>query len=53
MFTIIIKKTPSARLFDRMPLPKTRTRIRSLSISRKELSAAAFSPFQRKVSRIR
>lgn len=49
MLKITITKTPTIRLFDRMPMP--RSRVRSLIVSRKRLNSIA--PFHRKVSKIR
>ncbi len=51
MLTIIIKKSPAARLFDRMPMP--RPRLRQMNVSRKTLAAYSVPAFQRKVSRIK
>lgn len=50
MITIVIKKTPTVRLFDRMPLPKSR--FRSLHLTRRDLKVAKASPFNVRVNRI-
>jgi hypothetical protein len=54
MITIVIKKSPAIRLFDRMPLPKPK--VRHLVFPRRELRGAVRStarlPFSVKVSRI-
>ncbi len=52
MIKITITKTPTIRLFDRMPLP--RQKVRSLVIPRRKLSLSSYSttPFQRKISKI-
>lgn len=50
MITIVIKKTPAMRLFDRMPLPKTK--FRTLNLTRRDLKSFKVSPFHVRVNRI-
>lgn len=49
MFKIIIKKVPTARLFDPMPIPK---KTRGMAITKGNLQRFAKHPFQRTVTRI-
>ena len=51
MLKITISKTPTIRLFDRMPMP--RGRVRSLVINRTYLNRLQAGPFQRRVSKIK
>lgn len=54
MLTIVIKKSPGSRLFDRMPMP--RPKVRHLSLLRRDLRPVPRSksavPFSVRVSRI-
>ena len=53
MITIVIKKSPTVRLFDRMPLP--RPKVRKISIPRRELEGnnSGYSKVQSRSNRRR
>ncbi len=51
MFRITITKSPSVRLFDRMPMPRT-IKVKSMTLARRSLAKYQSNPFQRRITKI-